>query len=357
MNPIHIQALAFLEESQHEQFVYRHDRETGLRALIAVHDTTLGPGLGGTRLWHYDRIEDAAIDALRLSEGMTYKAAVAGLALGGGKSVIMADGKESDPVLREERFAAFGQFIESLGGRYIAAEDVGTQPGDMVAIRGYTDHVVGMPIERGGSGDPSPMTAYGCFVGIRAAVKEVMGTSNLHGIRVNLQGLGKVGFSLAEQLIDAGAIVTGTDVSEDAKRRAQDIGVRIVDTDEIYTVPCDIFSPAALGATINDETIPLLNGCKIIAGPANNQLAQPHHGEVLNEMGIVYVADYVINAGGLINVSCEREGYDVGKARAKTAEIYDTIKRLLTLAREQGICTSKAAQQMAEAALRRPVTA
>jgi len=343
-------SLDFLMNHNHEQFVYRHDRETGLRALIAVHNTTLGPGLGGTRLWHYDSLSDAALDVLRLSEGMTYKAAVAGLPLGGGKSVIMADGREKDPVVRRERFEAFGRFVQDIAGRYIAAEDVGTKPTDMVSIRHYTRHVVGLPPDEGGSGDPSPMTAFGVLQGIRALVEEVMERDDLKGVRVAVQGLGKVGLALAQSLVEAGAVVTGTDVFPGARDLATKHDIRFVEADAIYDVPCDIFAPCALGAVINDATIPRLS-CSIIAGSANNQLEHERHGDVLHDQGIVYAVDYVINSGGLINVATEIEGYDEAKARARTAEIYSTIKRLQALSHMEGISTVRAAHMMAEAAL------
>ncbi|MFW5709538.1 MAG: Leu/Phe/Val dehydrogenase [Chloroflexota bacterium] len=341
----------FLATHDHEQFVYRYDHKTGLRAMIAVHNTTLGPGLGGTRLWHYDSLEEAAVDVLRLSEGMTYKAAVAGLNLGGGKSVIIADGREDDPTVRAARFEQFGRFVEELGGRYIAAEDVGTQPTDMIQIKRSTNHVVGMPVEKGGSGDPSPMTAFGVYRGILATVEDVLDRDSLEGIRVSIQGLGKVGIVLAQLLLDAGAVVIGTDVSDHALEEARAMGVEVVDTDAIYDVPVDIFAPCALGAVINDITIPRLT-CKIIAGSANNQLDEARHGEILHDRGVVFAVDYVINAGGLINVSYEVGGYDEARAREKTAHIYDTIKEMLARSKAEGISTLRAAQQMAEEALR-----
>lgn len=341
----------YIVEHGHEQLVFNHDRETGLRAMIALHDTRRGPSLGGTRLWHYQQLEDAVLDALRLSEGMTYKAAVAGLPLGGGKAVILADGKEIDPVLRAARFCAFGHFVESLGGRYITAEDVGTQPGDMGHILTATDHVVGLPRNQGGSGDPSPVTAFGVMQGIRAAVEDVMDRQKLDGLRVSIQGLGKVGWALAEYLVEAGARVTATDIRPDVLKKARAMGVRIVDVEAIYAAECDIFAPCALGATINQRTIPRLTG-QIIAGSANNQLADIHRdSQTLHDMGITYVVDYVINAGGLINVASELAGYDEANARAQTADIYYTVQRLLALARSEGITTQAASLLMAQETL------
>lgn len=336
--------LDFLLEHEYEQLVYRHDPHTGLRALIAIHNTTLGPALGGTRLWRYESLEDAVVDVLRLSEGMTYKAAVAGLPLGGGKAVIMADGQENDPIIREERFRQFGRFVNDLKGRYITAEDVGTKPGDMHHIRRETRHVVGMPRDEGGSGDPSPVTAWGVFNGMRAMIEHALNTDDFNGLRVSLQGLGKVGRSLAEHLIAAGAIVTGTDVNPESIQQAKKLGVKIVEPDVIYDVPCDIFSPNALGAVINDDTIPRLT-CKIIAGAANNQLEEERHGEILHQQGIAYAVDYAINAGGLINVAYEIDGYDEASAREKAANIYHTMHKILDISRMDHISPVKAADR------------
>lgn len=340
-------ALVFLAEHNHEQVESYFDRATGLRAWIAIHSTKLGPALGGARLWKYATQQDALLDVLRLSEGMTYKAAVAGLPHGGGKTVILADGLEQDPDLRAARFRALGRFVEGLGGRYITAEDVGTTTADMVQIRRSTRYVLGMPVEEGSSGDPSQMTAFGVLQGIKALVEEVLERDKLAGVRVAIQGLGKVGMALAEYLVEAGAVVIGSDVrpevAEAAKARLK---IETVATEAIYDVPCDIFSPCALGAILNDQTIPRLN-CRIVAGSANNQLAEERHGRLLRERGIVYAVDYVINAGGLINVSSEWTGYNAEQARAKTANIYHTIKRLLVVSKEQGISTELAAHRMA----------
>lgn len=353
--------MEYMADHEHEQLVFNYDRHTGLRALIAIHNTTLGPSLGGTRLWRYERREDAVLDVLRLSEGMTYKAAVAGLPLGGGKAVILADGQEADPQVRAARFQAFGRFVDSLSGRYITAEDVGTKPGDMMDILSSTRHVVGLPLERGGSGDPSPMTAFGVLRGIQALVEEVLHTDSLKGVRVAVQGmLGKVGMALTEYLLEAGAVVVGTDIHPGPLREAgRKLGVEVVeDPEAIYSVPCDIFAPCALGAILNDHSIPQLR-CKIIAGAANNQLQDiERHAAALQELGIVYAVDYVINAGGLINVASELGGYDPVAAREKTSRIYYTIKRMLLLAQEEGISTQQAATLMARRALKsEPVTA
>lgn len=339
----------YMVDHGHEQLVFNYDEETGLRALIAIHSTRLGPSLGGTRLWTYDSIDDAVRDVLRLSEGMTFKAAVAGLPLGGGKAVILADGQESDPVIREARFRAFGRFVDSLGGRYITAEDVGTRTDDMAAVHEFTDHVSGLP---GGSEDPSPMTAYGVLQGIRAGVEHVFKSESLSGLHVAIQGLGKVGYALAEHLVREGATVTATDIDPVILDRARDeLSVNIVEQDAIYSVDCDIFAPCALGAVINDTTLPQLT-CKMIAGAANNQLEDVgRHSRLLAERGIVYLVDYVINSGGLINVYTELEGYDPAKARARTAGIFQTIEQMLTLAQTNSITTFRASEIMAYNAL------
>jgi leucine dehydrogenase len=351
----------YMSQHGHEEVATWLDREIGLRAIIAIHDTTLGPGLGGTRVRRYDSNSEAMLDVLRLSEGMTYKAAVAGLPLGGAKAVILADGKEeSDPALRAARFRAFGRFVESLGGRYITAEDVGTAPQDMTEIRTQTRHVVGIPRAQGGSGDPSPSTAYGVVCGMRALVEEGLGRSSLEGVRVAVQGLGHVGMSLAEQLLrDHGATVIAADVRpaivEEARQRfAGERRFSLSPADEIHLQECDVFSPCAFGAGINPVTIPQLR-CRIIAGAANNQLAdEDRDAALLRERDILYAVDYVINAGGLIHVMSEleaRDGWseaDAARVKDQTSNIYNTLKRLLTIAREDGVSPHAAARQMAD---------
>jgi leucine dehydrogenase len=338
-------------EYGHEHLVIRVDRETGVEAVLAVHSTALGPGLGGTRLWTYPSRVDAVKDALRLSRAMTNKAAVAGLPLGGGKAVIVADGTEADVVLRAARFRAFGRFVDELQGAYITTEDVGTRPEDMAQIRLSTRHVVGTPLDEGGSGDPSPMTAHGLVDGTQALAEEVLGADTLKGVRFAVQGLGKVGMSFVEKLAAASAVVTATDVRPDVARQAQvQFGIEIVEPQAIYDVECEVFAPCALGAVISDRTIERLR-CKVVAGCANNQLEEERHGEALHQLGIVYAVDYVINAGGLINCAQELEGYDYTKARAKTARIYDTVKRMMHISQAKGISTLRAATSMADGAL------
>jgi len=331
-----------LAETDHEQLVYCHEPSSGYRGIIAIHNTTLGPALGGTRYWHYKSESDAVIDALRLSRGMTYKAAVAGLSLGGGKSVVMANHGTQD---REAVFRAHGRFIESLKGRYITAEDVGTSPADMDYIKLETEHVVGL---QGRSGDPSPVTAYGVYQGIKAAAKVRLGSDSLAGKTVAVQGCGHVGYYLCGYLHEEGARLVVTDIdTEKVKRVVEEFRAKAVGLDEIYGVQADVFAPCALGAVINDNTIRQLK-VKVVAGGANNQLAEERHGDMLEEKNILYAPDYVLNAGGLINVNSELEGWSAERAKRKAGEIYDTLLRLFDLAKEEGIPTYRAADRLAE---------
>jgi leucine dehydrogenase len=351
--------VAYMEKHGHEEIATYIDRETGLRAMIALHDTTLGPGLGGSRLWHYESSSAAILDVLRLSEGMTYKAAVAGLPLGGAKAVILADGEEErDPVLRAERFSAFGRFVESLGGRYITAEDVGTGPADMRQIRTATSHVAGTPREDGGCGDPSPTTAYGVLRGMQALAEDALGKSSLEGVRIAVQGLGHVGMSLVEQLLrDQRALVVAADVrpgvmQEARERFAVDPGFGLVSPDKILLQECDIFAPCALGAVLNPVTIPQLR-CRIVVGAANNQLADAERdGELLRQRGILYAVDYVVNAGGLIHVMQDVQARgrwsdsDADAVRTRVSGIYDTVKRVLERARQEDVLPDQAAREI-----------
>ncbi|HEY8552862.1 MAG TPA: Glu/Leu/Phe/Val dehydrogenase dimerization domain-containing protein [Thermaerobacter sp.] len=339
---------ANMEAMGHEQVVFCYDRTTGLKAIIAIHDTTLGPALGGCRMWPYASEEDALVDVLRLSRGMTYKHAAMGLNFGGGKSVIIGDPRRDKS---EMLFRAFGQFVDSLGGRYITAEDVGTGTEDMAYIAMETRHVVGLP---GRSGDPSPATAYGVFRGMKACLGEAFGDESFQGRVVAIQGLGHVGAHLARLLHEAGARLVVTDIDpERAQRVAAEFGAQVVPPDAIYDVECDVFAPCALGAILNDETIPRLR-CRIVAGSANNQLAEPRHGAELARRGILYAPDYVINGGGVIHVADEYApgGYDRDRAFARVATIYDKIKAILAMAREQGITTAEAADRLAEQRIR-----
>ena len=326
----------------HEQLVFCHEPSSGYFGLIAIHNTTLGPALGGTRYWHYKSEHDAVIDALRLSRGMTYKAAVAGLSLGGGKSVVMADHGTQE---REAIFRAHGRFVESLKGRYITAEDVGTSPADMDYIHLETEHVVGL---QGRSGDPSPVTSYGVYRGMKACAKVIFGNDSLAGKTVAVQGCGHVGYNLCRFLHEEGARLVVTDIdTEKVKRVVEDFRARAVGLDEIYGVQAEVFAPCALGATINDTTIKQLR-VQVVAGGANNQLAEERHGDLLQEKGILYAPDYVINAGGLINVNSELQGWSAERAQRKAGEIYDTLLRLFDLAKEEGLPTYRAADRLAE---------
>ncbi|ADN76203.1 leucine dehydrogenase [Ferrimonas balearica DSM 9799] len=326
----------------HEQIMFVHDEASGLKAIIAVHDTTLGPAVGGCRMWPYESEQDAINDVLRLSRGMTYKNALAGLEFGGGKSVIIGDPKSDKS---EALFRAFGRFVDSLGGRYYSAEDVGITTADIMIAHQETPYMAGL---EGKSGDPSPYTALGTFLGIKAAVKHQRGIDSLEGIKVAVQGLGHVGFHLCRHLHDAGAKLVVCDLSETQLERARtEFGAEVVALDEIYRQDVDVYAPCALGATINDTTIPQLKAT-IVAGCANNQLAEPRHGEVLKEKGILYAPDYVINAGGIINVSFERD-YNADKAEAKVRKIYDTLLTIFNEADNSGKTTAVVADEMARA--------
>lgn len=332
----------YLEEHDFEQLVFCQDRSTGLKAIIGIHDTTLGPALGGTRIWDYESEDDAIIDVLRLSMGMTYKNAAAGLNLGGGKAVIMGD---SSKIKSEALFRTFGRYVESLGGRYITAEDMNTTTQDMAYINAETDHVVGL---EGKSGNPSPVTALGVYRGILAAVNEVYGSDDLTGKVVTVQGLGQIGYSICKHLHDAGAKLYVTDIrKERTDRVVNDMGATAVAPDEIYGMDCDIFVPCAMGAVINDFTIEQLK-CKIVAGSANNQLADEKHGQMLKDKGILYVPDFVINSGGVINVYEELQGYNAERAMGRASAIYDAVKRVIEISKEDDIPTFKAAERMAE---------
>ena len=327
----------------HEQVVFCHDSATGLKAIIAIHDTTLGPALGGCRMWNYASDDAALNDVLRLSRGMTYKSALAGLNWGGGKAVIIGDAKKDKSLAL---FEAFGRFVDSLGGRYITAEDVGISPADLEHARHTTRYVVG--IAEGGSGDPSPATAWGVFHGIRAAVRHKLGKDDLAGITVAVQGLGHVGWHVAEHLHKAGAklIVTDIDQARIAQAKA-DFGAEAVDVDRIYDAAADVFAPNALGAVINDETLTRLKAA-VVAGSANNQLAEDRHGDALRERGILYAPDYVINAGGIINIAYEGPNYDKSKAFDHCAGIFDTLSNLFERADREGVTTNVMADRLAE---------
>jgi leucine dehydrogenase len=335
-----------LTRYNHEQIVFGYDRDAGLRAIVAIHNTVLGPALGGTRMWPYPTEAEALDDVLRLARGMTYKAALAGLNLGGGKAVIIGDpARDKNEIL----FRAFGRLVDSLHGRYITAEDVGTSLRDMEWVRAETKYVTGISEALGGSGDPSPVTARGVYAGIKACAEEAFGDASLGGRTVAIQGLGNVGVHLADFLHREGARLIVTDIHQEKVAAMVDrFQATAVAPDDIYGVEAEIFAPCALGAIINDETIPQFR-CKVIAGAANNQLAdEDRHGAVLNEQGILYAPDYVINAGGLINVENELEGYNRQRALGQAEGIYGILKEIIRVSKAESISTHQASNRIAE---------
>ncbi|MBM7097262.1 branched-chain amino acid dehydrogenase [Bacillus sp. H-16] len=334
-----------METYDYEQVVVCQDKQSGLKAIIAIHDTTLGPALGGTRMWTYESEEHAFEDALRLARGMTYKNAAAGLNLGGGKTVIIGDPRKDK---NEAMFRAFGRYIQGLNGRYITAEDVGTTVEDMDLVYQETPFVTGISPAFGSSGNPSPVTAYGVYVGMKAAAKEAFGTDSLEGKRVAVQGVGNVAYNLCRHLHKEGAQLIVTDINEEAVARVvEEFGAESVGINDIYSVDCDIYAPCALGATINDGTLSQLKA-KVIAGAANNQLKETRHGDALEEKGMIYAPDYVINSGGVINVADELNGYNRERAMKKVETIYDNISKIFEIAKRDNIPTYVAADRMAE---------
>jgi leucine dehydrogenase len=335
----------YMEKYDYEQLIMCQDKESGLKAIIAIHDTTLGPALGGCRMWTYASEEQAVEDALRLARGMTYKNAAAGLNLGGGKTVIIGDPFKDK---NEEMFRALGRFIQGLNGRYITAEDVGTTVSDMDIIHEETNYVTGISPAFGSSGNPSPITAYGVYLGMKAAVKEAYGEESLEGKKIAVQGLGNVAYTLCEYLHRDGAQLIVTDINQAAiDRVVQNFDAVAVAPDEIYKQDVDIFAPCALGAIINDETIAQLKA-KVIAGSANNQLQESRHGQILHEQGILYAPDYVINAGGVINVADELYGYNRERAMKRVETIYDSLTKIFAISKEEDIPTYAAANRLAE---------
>jgi len=332
------------EFDNHEQVVFCSDRESGLQAIIAIHSTALGPACGGCRMWDYVSDEDALIDVLRLSRGMTYKNAMAGLPLGGGKAVIIGDAKT---IKSEALFRKFGQYVHSLSGRYISAEDVNITTADISMVNQETPYVAGL---EGKSGNPGPFTAIGTYRGIKAAAKHKFGSDDLSGRTVAVQGLGSVGFYLCEHLHKEGVKLIVSDINPAAVDRAvSQFGATAVGLNDIYAVECDVYAPCALGATINDDTLPQFK-CAIIAGCANNQLKEARHGELLRQKGILYAPDYVINAGGIINVSMEirPEGYDEAQSTKQVLAIYDTLLTVFARAAVTGQPTNVVADLMAQ---------
>ena len=333
-----------IHTTNHEQVVFCHNKEAGLKGIIAIHNTTLGPALGGLRMWPYATEQEALDDVLRLSRGMTYKAAVAGLNLGGGKSVLIGDPRKDKS---EALFRAFGRFIDSMNGRYITAEDVGIDVNDMEYVFQETDNCVGVHQVHGGSGDPSPFTAFGTLQGIRASLTHKFNDEEIGKYSFAVQGVGHVGMELVKLLRNEGAKVFVTDINEEAVQAAVDLGCEAVGLDEIYDVDAHVFSPTALGAIVNEQTIPRFK-FKIVCGAANNQLATEECGDELERRGILYAPDYAVNAGGLMNVSIEFEGYNRERAKRMMRTIYYNVSKIFQIAERDGIPSWKAADRMAE---------
>ena len=330
----------------HEQVAMFSDPGSGLKAIIAIHDTTLGPACGGTRMWPYESEAEAMTDALRLSQAMTYKSAAAGLHLGGGKGVIIGDPhtEKSESLMR-----AYGRFVDTLGGRYLTTTDVGTTGRDLEYMRQETAHVTGLPLSLGGSGDTSIMTGLGLYMGMKACAEEVWGNGGLRGKTVAVQGYGKVASHLCEHLIEEDARVVVTDVFKDALDRARDLGLEVTSPDAILNADCDIFAPCALGSVLNSETIPQLR-CRVVAGGANNQLLTEADGEELHRRGILYAPDYIVNSGGIINVEAELggAGYSAERAREKTERIHEIMGSVIRTSQAEEISTAAAANRLAE---------
>lgn len=340
-----------LEENGHEQIVFCSNKAAGLKAIIAIHNTTLGPAIGGTRMWNYSNVEEAVEDVIRLSRGMTYKTSIAGLNLGGGNAVIIGDSKTEK---NELLFRTFGKFVNGLAGRYITAEDVGTTVKDMEYVKMETDYVTGISKALGGSGDPAPVTAYGVYVGMKACAKAKWGSDSLENRKIVVQGAGQVARYLCEHLYNEGAkLYVGELIDEKISLLLDSVKAEVVDHKDIYTIDADIFSPCALGAVLNDETIPKMK-YQIIAGSANNQLKnETTHGAMLMEKGILYAPDYVINAGGLMNVANELEGYRQDRALKHADGIYEILTNVIEISKKENIPTHLASNKMAEERLRK----
>ncbi|MCE2463466.1 MAG: Glu/Leu/Phe/Val dehydrogenase [Dehalococcoidia bacterium] len=336
----------YMEEHGHEQIVMCSEPSVGLRAFIAIHDTTLGPAVGGVRIWPYETEEDAILDVLRLSRAMTYKSAAAHIPFGGGKAVIMADSRKDKT---EAMLRTYARYVDTLGGRYITTTDVGSSTMDLEYIALETKHVTGMPISMGGSGDTSTLTGLGVYMGMKACAKAVWGSDSLSDRTVAMQGFGKVAYRTAKHLLKEGANLLVSDIYTGALETAKEMGATVVEPDGIYDVTCDIFSPCALGGTLNDRTIPRLR-CSVVAGGANNQLLTDEDGAELHRRGILYAPDYIINAGGIINVSCELGdvAYSVERATEMTERIYEAMERTLHVSSRDEIPTAQAADRMAE---------
>ncbi|WP_395044017.1 Glu/Leu/Phe/Val dehydrogenase [Flavobacterium sp.] len=335
-----------LSFDNHEQIVFCNDKDTGLKAIIGIHNSVLGPALGGTRMWNYANEWEALNDVLRLSRGMTYKSAITGLNLGGGKAVIIGDAKTQKT---PEMMRKFGEFVNSLSGRYITAEDVGMVTADMDTVRDVTPYVTGISESRGGSGNPSPVTAFGVYMGMKAAAKYQFGSNKLDGKKILVQGIGHVGETLVEYLTKEGALVQIADINQAKMEEvSKKYGVSIFSGEDLYAADVDIYSPCALGATINDDTVYKINA-KVIAGAANNQLANENiHGPILEERGILYAPDFLINAGGIINVYAEIAHYDKAESMRRTENIYNTTLEIFDYAKANNLTPQKAAMALAE---------
>ncbi|CAI8003659.1 Leucine dehydrogenase [Geodia barretti] len=338
--------LEHMNAEGHEQVAMFSDPASGLKAIIAVHDTTLGPACGGTRMWPYESEAEALTDALRLSQAMTYKSAAAGLHFGGGKGVIIGDPHK---VKSEALMRAYGRSVDTLGGRYLTTTDVGTTARDLEFMRQETRHVTGLPVSLGGSGDTSIMTGLGLYMGMKACAEEVWGNGGLRGKTVAVQGFGKVASHLCEHLMEEDTRIVVTDVFEDALDRARDWGLEVTSPNSIMTTDCDIFAPCALGGVLNSQTIPQLK-CRVVAGGANNQLLSDDDGEELHRRGILYAPDYIINAGGIINVEAEMgdAGYSPERAREKTERIHEIMGSVIRTSQAEEISTAVAAAHLAE---------
>lgn len=338
--------LARMAAMGHEQVLFCNDAKTGLRAIIAVHNTVLGPSLGGTRMWPYKNEEDALHDVLRLSRGMTFKSSISGLNLGGGKAVIIGNSHtdKSEALMRR-----FGQFVDSLGGKYITAEDVGISTDDIVNVSKESQHVSGLPESMGGGGDPSPVTAYGVYMGMKASAKYAWGSDSLKGKKIMVQGVGHVGQNLVKYLTEEGAVIAVSDIFEDRlKTISNTFKVEVVNPDDVYDFSSDIYAPCALGATLNDESLSKLK-CQIIAGAANNQLDnEARHSAKIQELGMVYAPDFLINAGGIINCYSEIDGYNREDAYRKTQHIYDVTLDVLNRAHDSHLPAHAVALKMAQ---------
>lgn len=330
---------------KHQLVCFEYDPITNLKAIIAIHNTNRGPALGGCRFWNYQDEAEAVNDVLRLSRGMTYKSALANLDLGGGKAVIIGDASK---IKTPELMKAFGRFVDKLNGLYITAEDVGTSPADMEHIHTQTNHVVGLDNKNGGSGDPSVLTAYGVYIAMKTSYKKLTGTDSLNGVKVAMQGLGHVGCYVLDHLTKEGAHVVVADINEkNVAKIVQEYGIKSVSPSEILFEKCDILSPCALGGIVNDSTINQLQ-CKIIAGAANNQLLEARHGDLLKDKGILYAPDYLINVGGLINVTYEGPAYNIDTVKKHVDGIQDTLMEIYDLAESENISSNRASDKIAE---------